>query len=41
VLRKHRRHADWSWRDTVMYAVVDDDWPDVKSGPLDRLEGVA
>jgi N-acetyltransferase len=41
VLRKHRRRADGSWRDTVMYAVVDDDWPDVKNGLLDRLEGVA
>ena len=32
VLRKHRRRADGSWRDTVVYAVVDDDWPRVKAG---------
>ncbi|WP_093621903.1 GNAT family N-acetyltransferase [Actinoplanes philippinensis] len=30
VLRKHRRRADGSWRDTVLYAIVDDDWPDLK-----------
>lgn len=27
VLRKHRRRVDGSWRDTVLYAMVDDDWP--------------
>ena len=30
VLRKHRRRADGSWRDTVLYALVDDDWPAAK-----------
>jgi N-acetyltransferase len=27
VLRKHRIRRDGSWRDTVQYAMVDDDWP--------------
>ncbi|MET0492596.1 MAG: GNAT family protein [Actinoplanes sp.] len=31
VLRKHRRRADGSWRDTVLYAMVDDDWPAAKA----------
>jgi RimJ/RimL family protein N-acetyltransferase len=41
VLRKHRRRADGSWRDTVMYAIVDDDWPAVRSGLLKRLGDAA
>jgi N-acetyltransferase len=27
VLRKHRLRFDGSWRDTVQYAMTDDDWP--------------
>ncbi|MDQ1750231.1 MAG: N-acetyltransferase [Pseudonocardiales bacterium] len=27
VLRKHRIRRDGSWRDTVQYAMTDDDWP--------------
>jgi RimJ/RimL family protein N-acetyltransferase len=27
VLRKHRLRRDGSWRDTVQYAMTDDDWP--------------
>ncbi|GAA4964308.1 GNAT family protein [Actinoplanes utahensis] len=30
ILRKHRRRADGSWRDTVLYGITDDDWPKVK-----------
>jgi RimJ/RimL family protein N-acetyltransferase len=30
VLRKHRIRRDGTWRDTVQYAMTDDDWPDVK-----------
>jgi RimJ/RimL family protein N-acetyltransferase len=37
VLRKHRRRFDGSWRDTVMYAMVDDDWPAAKRQLLARL----
>ncbi|MEV4279715.1 GNAT family N-acetyltransferase [Actinoplanes xinjiangensis] len=36
-LRKHRRRADGSWRDTVVYAVTDDDWPEVKHDLTTRL----
>jgi hypothetical protein len=41
VQRKHRRRADGSWRDTVMYAIVDDDWPAVRGGLLKRLGDAA
>jgi len=34
VLRKHKRRPDGSWRDTVQFAMTDDDWPGVR----DRLE---
>lgn len=27
VMRKHRRRADGSWRDTVIYSLLDDEWP--------------
>ncbi|WP_144124102.1 GNAT family N-acetyltransferase [Catellatospora sichuanensis] len=37
VLRKHRRRGDGTWRDTVLYAVVDDDWPTVRSTLHNRL----
>lgn len=38
VLRKHRRRADGSWRDTVVYSIVDDEWPRVRAGLTERLE---
>ncbi len=31
VLRKHRLRRDGSWRDTVQYAMTDDDWPAVRA----------
>ena len=37
VLRKHRRRADGSWRDTALYAIVDDDWPAAKRALTSRL----
>jgi RimJ/RimL family protein N-acetyltransferase len=37
VLRKHRLRYDGSWRDTVQYAMVDDDWPAAKSALTARL----
>lgn len=37
VLRKHRRRADGTWRDTVLYAMVDDDWPRAKQQLAARL----
>lgn len=36
VLRKHRRSADGTWRDSVLYAIVDDDWPTAKVTPTAR-----
>ena len=32
-----RRRSDGSWRDTVLYGIVDDDWPQVKQGLTARL----
>jgi len=37
VLRKHRIRRDGSWRDTVQYALVDDDWPAVRARLIARL----
>jgi RimJ/RimL family protein N-acetyltransferase len=37
VLRKHRLRYDGSWRDTVQYAMVDDDWPAAKAALAARL----
>ncbi|MBE1491164.1 RimJ/RimL family protein N-acetyltransferase [Plantactinospora soyae] len=38
ILRKHRRRADGSWRDTVVHAITDDDWPQVKEDLNSRLQ---
>jgi N-acetyltransferase len=37
VLRKHRIRADGSWRDTVQYAMTDEDWPAVRDRLTERL----
>lgn len=37
VLRKHRIRRDGSWRDTVQYAMVDDEWPAVRARLETRL----
>jgi N-acetyltransferase len=37
VLRKHRLRRDGSWRDTVQYAMTDDDWPAVRARLTARL----
>jgi RimJ/RimL family protein N-acetyltransferase len=37
VLRKHRRRSDGTWRDTVVYALVDDDWPQAQHHLTHRL----
>ncbi|HJR73914.1 MAG TPA: GNAT family protein, partial [Luteimonas sp.] len=31
VLRGHRRHADGTVRDTVVFSIIDSEWPAVKS----------
>ncbi|MFD0975092.1 GNAT family N-acetyltransferase [Plantactinospora endophytica] len=36
-MRKHRRRADGTWRDTLIYAITDDDWPRVKDHLAGRL----
>lgn len=38
VLRNHRRHADGSLRDTVVFSILDNEWPGVKQNLLHRLE---
>lgn len=36
VIRNHRQRPDGSWRSSVQYSIVADEWPAVKS----RLEGI-
>lgn len=38
VLRNHRRHADGTLRDTVVFSIIDTEWPGVKSNLRHRLE---
>ena len=38
VLRNHRRHADGSRRDTVVFSIIDTEWPGVKSNLRYRLQ---
>jgi N-acetyltransferase len=37
VLRQHRRTADGSLRDTVVFSIIDSEWPAVRSGLRYRL----
>lgn len=37
VLRNHRRHADGSVRDTVIFSILNTEWPAVRSNLLARL----
>ncbi|HEX4018818.1 MAG TPA: GNAT family protein [Frankiaceae bacterium] len=37
VLRKHRLRRDGSWRDTVQYSMLDEDWPAAAAGLRERL----
>lgn len=37
VLRRYQRRADRSMRDTVMYSVIVEEWPEVRAGLLARL----
>jgi RimJ/RimL family protein N-acetyltransferase len=41
VLRKHRIRPDRSWRDTVQYAMTDDDWPAAREWLSARLGRLA
>lgn len=38
VLRNHRRHADGSPRDTVVFSILDSEWPAVKHNLEHRLD---
>lgn len=38
VLRKHKRRRDGSWRDTVSYAMLDDEWPAARAALRQRLD---
>lgn len=40
VLRRHMRRADGTFRDTVVFSILADEWPDVRTNLLARL-GVA
>ena len=37
VLRNHKRHADGSPRDTVVFSIIDGEWPAVKRNLLAKL----
>ena len=37
VLRRHVLRADGSWRDSVVYSILRDEWPSVRDGLLARL----
>ena len=37
LLRKHKLRRDGTWRDTVQYAMTDDDWPAARSALCARL----
>ena len=37
ILRRHMRRGDGSFRDTVVFSVIVDDWPAVKAGLQQRL----
>jgi uncharacterized protein len=37
VLRRHKRRGDGSWRDSVIFAIIRDDWPAVRDRLADRL----
>jgi RimJ/RimL family protein N-acetyltransferase len=39
VLRRHMKRADGSWRDTVVFAVTIDEWPQVRAGLEQRVKG--
>ena len=38
ILRNHRRHADGTARDTVVFSIIDSEWPGVKSHLQYKLE---
>ncbi|MBH1937134.1 GNAT family N-acetyltransferase [Streptomyces sp. AV19] len=41
VLRRHRRRADGSWRDTVYFSLLAEEWPASKAFLASRLQGLS
>jgi N-acetyltransferase len=41
VLRRHSRREDGSFRDTVVFSILADEWPDVRAGLRERLARAA
>lgn len=39
VLRRHKKLADGSFRDTVVFSILADEWPEVRKGLLARISG--
>ncbi|MDQ0576957.1 GNAT family N-acetyltransferase [Agromyces albus] len=37
IARRHKRRADGSWRDSAIYSVIVDEWPEVRAGLEARL----
>lgn len=38
VLRKHGLHADGTVRDTIVFSIIDDEWPDIKKNLLHLIQ---
>lgn len=38
VWRKHMKRPDGTWRDSIFYSILDDEWPDVKRELKGKLE---
>jgi RimJ/RimL family protein N-acetyltransferase len=36
-IRKHKQRRDGSWRDTVTFSMLDDEWPAVRAAIEERL----
>jgi hypothetical protein len=41
VLRRHMRREDGTFRDTVVFSILADEWPDVRAGLRARLAALA
>ena len=37
MLRRYQRRGDGTVRDTVMFSITAEDWPDVRAGLADRV----
>jgi RimJ/RimL family protein N-acetyltransferase len=41
IARRDQPRADGSWRDTAIYSILIDEWPEVRAGLVRRLAGTA